>query len=146
MGQSLRRGYLSEEDRGSRFSWHPSARVFDGAGGEVLPVAACEGGGIAERPSGLALARALAAEGPFRIGGSGAISAGDVPMFETLTSVSSGAARRIWRTQASWIASFAVNAGLFGIGPGACVAVLGRPWRRGGWRCYMQHPGRCGCW
>jgi long-chain acyl-CoA synthetase len=100
--------------------------VFDGAGGEVLPVAACEGGGIAERPSGLALARALAAEGPFRIGGSGAISAGDVPMFETLTSGSSGAARRIWRTQASWIASFAVNAGLFGIGPGACVAVLGR--------------------
>jgi long-chain acyl-CoA synthetase len=47
-------------------------------------------------------------------------------MFETLTSGSSGAARRIWRTQESWIASFAVNARLFGIGPEERVAVLGR--------------------
>jgi long-chain acyl-CoA synthetase len=47
-------------------------------------------------------------------------------MFETLTGGSSGAPRRIRRSQASWIASFAVNAGLFGIGPGLKVAVLGR--------------------
>ncbi|OYW41262.1 MAG: hypothetical protein B7Z38_07465, partial [Rhodobacterales bacterium 12-64-8] len=47
-----------------------------------------------------------------------------VPMFETLTSGSTGQPRRILRTQASWTRSFAVNAG-FGIGPGAKVAVLG---------------------
>lgn len=47
-------------------------------------------------------------------------------MFETLTSGSSGSPRRIWRSQASWIRSFRVNAGLFGIGPGSKVAVLGR--------------------
>ena len=120
-------GSISCQDESARrFRWHVAARVFDGAGAEVLPVAAGSGGESAERPSGLALARALAADGPFRIGGTGAISAGDVPMFETLTSGSSGAARRIWRSQASWIGSFAVNAGLFGIGPGAGVAVLGR--------------------
>ncbi len=48
-----------------------------------------------------------------------------VPMFETLTSGSSGTPRRIRRTHGSWLASFAVNAGLFGIGPGVGVAVLG---------------------
>jgi len=47
-------------------------------------------------------------------------------MFETLTSGSTGTPRHIRRTQASWIASFNVNARLFGIGPGARVAVLGR--------------------
>jgi long-chain acyl-CoA synthetase len=47
-------------------------------------------------------------------------------MFETLTSGSSGAPRRIRRTQRSWIDSFAVNARLFDIGPGVAVAVLGR--------------------
>lgn len=49
-----------------------------------------------------------------------------MPVFETLTGGSSGAPRRIRRTQASWMASFAVNAALFGIGPGVRVAVLGR--------------------
>jgi len=48
-----------------------------------------------------------------------------MPVFETLTSGSTGAPRRILRTQASWIASFEVSAG-FGIGPGARVAVLGQ--------------------
>ncbi len=48
-----------------------------------------------------------------------------MPVLETLTSGSTGQPRRILRTQASWVASFAVNAGL-GIGPGARVAVLGR--------------------
>jgi long-chain acyl-CoA synthetase len=46
--------------------------------------------------------------------------------FETLTSGSSGAPRRIRRSTASWTRSFAVNAGLFGTGPGLRVAVLGR--------------------
>jgi len=47
------------------------------------------------------------------------------PILETLTSGSTGQPRRIRRTQASWTASFAVNAGL-GIGPGARIATLGR--------------------
>jgi long-chain acyl-CoA synthetase len=46
-------------------------------------------------------------------------------VLETLTSGSTGAPRRILRSQASWTASFAVNAG-FGIGPGARVAVPGQ--------------------
>jgi long-chain acyl-CoA synthetase len=111
----------------SQFQWHEAARLFDGQGRQqrpvrqVLPV-------IAERPSALALACAMAAAGEgFRIGGQGpAPQSGDVPTFETLTGGSTGTPRRIRRTQASWIASFNVNAGLFGIGPGASVAVLGR--------------------
>ncbi len=61
---------------------------------------------------------------PFRIGGAGGMAAGP-GQFETLTSGSSGAPRRIVRSVPSWRASFAVNAGLFGIGPGVRVAVLG---------------------
>ena len=108
------------------FQWHPAARLFDGKGQEYRPVAA---GAvvIADRPSGAALAQALAAPQGFRIGGDGPPPApGPQPMFETLTSGSTGAPRRIRRSQASWIASFVVNARLFGIGPGARVAVLGR--------------------
>lgn len=87
----------------------------------------CEPGqGVyADRPAGAALA-ALGG-GAFRIGGVGpAPEPGAVPVFETLTGGSSGQPRRIRRTQASWIASFKVNAALFGIGPGLRVAVLGR--------------------
>jgi len=46
-------------------------------------------------------------------------------MFETLTGGSTGTPRRIRRSQTSWTASFVVNAGLFGIGPGMGTAVLG---------------------
>jgi long-chain acyl-CoA synthetase len=106
------------------FRWHPLARVFD-AQAEVFPVAV--GGGVIDaRPSGAALARALAVPGAaFRIGGVGAVSDA-AAVFETLTSGSSGVPRRIMRSMASWSASFAVNAGLFGIGPGVRVAVLGQ--------------------
>lgn len=62
--------------------------------------------------------------GAFRIGGAGQLQAGP-GQFETLTSGSSGQPRRILRSVASWVASFQVNAALFGIGPGARVAVLG---------------------
>lgn len=83
---------------------------------------------FADRPGGAALRGALAVAGQaFRIGGGDEAPAGaEVPMFETLTSGSSGRPRRIWRSQASWLASFAGNAGAFGIGPGVRVAVLGR--------------------
>ena len=71
------------------------------------------------------LLQALATPGqPFRIGGAGPILAGFAE-FETLTSGSSGKPRLIRRTMQSWIHSFAVNAALFGIGPGTRVAVLG---------------------
>ena len=103
------------------FAWHPEARLFDGSGREYFPVTS---GAlvIAERPAGLAVAQAIAA-GSFRVGGEGP---GPVGAFETLTSGSSGSPRRIRRQPASWLASFAVNSGLFGIGPGSRVAVLGR--------------------
>jgi long-chain acyl-CoA synthetase len=113
---------------GGWFRWHPEARVFDAAGQPVLPAAS----GVAVSDgaaSGAALAGALAqGAAGFRIGASHAPppEAGPKPMFETLTSGSStGQPRRIRRRQASWLASFAVNAGLFGIGPGVQVAVLG---------------------
>lgn len=103
------------------FRWHPSAQVFD-ALGKVEPVPS--GGGVLDdRPTGAALARAFG--GPFRIGGQGALQAGQ-GQFETLTSGSSGQPRRILRSMASWGASFQVNAGQFDIGPGVRVAVLGR--------------------
>jgi long-chain acyl-CoA synthetase len=100
---------------------HPQARVFDARG--QVEFAPGPGGVMDERPSAQALAGAFG--GPFRIGGAGALQAG-VGAFETLTSGSSGQPRRIVRSCASWAASFAVNAGLFGIGPGVRVAVLGR--------------------
>ena len=108
-----------------RFRWHPKARLFDGAGDHVArPETPGPGAIFPDTPQGLAAAIGLPA---FRIG------APDQPppephaqrVFETLTSGSTGQPRRIRRTQASWTASFAVNAG-FGIGPGARVAVLGR--------------------
>lgn len=100
--------------------------MFDGTGREFGPVAGGHGatgghGVVDDRPAGAALAAAFG--GPFRIGGDGpAPEAG----FETLTSGSTAAPRRIRRQAASWTRSFAVNAGLFGIGPGLRVAVLGR--------------------
>ena len=104
-----------------RFRWHPAARLF--AGGEVMP-APGDRTVVADGAVGLAQVIGLPA---FRVGAVDvpAPVADDLPVFETLTSGSTGQPRRILRTQASWIASFAVNAG-FGIGPGARVAVLGR--------------------
>ena len=90
------------------FVLHPQARLFSG-------------GRLLVDPGPLAVAFA---GGPFRIGGAGAVQAGP-GQFETLTSGSSGLPRRVIRSAASWIASFAVNADLFGIAPGARVAVLG---------------------
>lgn len=79
-----------------------------------------------DRPGGAALAAVLSGQGrAFRIGGAGTPEAGP-GCFETLTGGSLGQARRVVRTQASWLASFAVNAVQFGIGPGVRVAVPGR--------------------
>jgi long-chain acyl-CoA synthetase len=70
------------------------------------------------------LAAVLEAGSGFRIG----LEDDPAPLpggFETLTSGSTGRPRRIRRSVGSWTASFTVNAGLFGIGPGCRVAVLG---------------------
>ena len=97
-----------------RFLWHPFARIAPTAGHQ--PTCDALVAGFARAAQGLS----------FRIGGGDAPPlSGPQPMFETLTSGTSGAPRRILRAQVSWTASFAVNAGLFGIGPGANVAVLG---------------------
>lgn len=95
-----------------------------------MAVAPQSTGAIRAQPASTALATALAlaADGrPFRIGGGAELPRpGPQPMFETLTAGTSGTPRRIWRSQASWTASFALNAHLFGIGPGTNVAVLGQ--------------------
>jgi long-chain acyl-CoA synthetase len=105
-----------------RFRWHPKARLFE-AGHEVRSAPA-KAAVVADGAEGLAQVIGLQA---FRLGAPDepAPDSADQPVFETLTSGSTGKPRRILRTQGSWIASFAVNAG-FGIGPGARVAVLGR--------------------
>jgi long-chain acyl-CoA synthetase len=106
-----------------RFRWHPEARLFDAAG-RAVPAQPSGGLVVADSVAGLAQVIGLAA---FRLGAldDPAPAMCDIPVFETLTSGSTAKPRRILRTQASWIASFAINAG-FGIGPGARVAVLGR--------------------
>jgi long-chain acyl-CoA synthetase len=106
-----------------RFRWHPEARLFDGTGTKVTPHPA-PGPIFPDTPQGLAAAIGHPA---FRIGAPDQPPPDphDQPILETLTSGSTGQPRRIRRTQASWTASFAVNAHL-GIGPGARVAVLGR--------------------
>jgi long-chain acyl-CoA synthetase len=105
-----------------RFRWHPEARLVNGAG-DVVAQAKATGAVLPDDPQGLAQAFDLKA---FRIGAADQPppEALAVPVFETLTSGSTGQPRRILRTQGSWTASFAVNAS-FGIGPGADVAVLG---------------------
>ncbi|WP_168733034.1 AMP-binding protein [Aliigemmobacter aestuarii] len=116
---------------GAIFRWHDAARLIDGAGRAFGPAGPCEGGVLADADAVAALRSAIGSPA-FRIGATGApspradrVPAG-APVLETLSGGTSGTPRRILRTQASWIASFDVNARLFGIGPGARVAVLGR--------------------
>ena len=108
------------------FRWHPEARLYDSTGAEVPRPGGSRPAVDALPDSPLGLAAALG-HPAFRIGASDQPppSPHDRPVFETLTSGSTGQPRRIRRTQASWTASFAVNAS-FGIGPGAHIAVLGR--------------------
>lgn len=105
------------------FSWHPDARLFDSTRAEVRPRLP-EGPILPDTPKGLAAAIGHHA---FRIGAPDQPPPDPhaQPILETLTSGSTGQPRRIRRTQASWIASFVVNARL-GIGPGARIATLGR--------------------
>lgn len=114
---------------GDYFRWHPAARLFAADEQRQVPFPDAPVLGDGNSTAALAGAMALAGAGrAFRIGAPDqpAPVMATVPMLETLTSGSSGTPRRIRRSQASWTASFAVNAGLFGIGPGLRVAVLGR--------------------
>jgi long-chain acyl-CoA synthetase len=118
---------LGGADRAERFRRHPLSRII-GPDGRAAPQGEARSI-IADRPAPLALASAFAAADAglaFRVGDGAAAPEGGAGWFETLTSGSSGAPRRIRRSQASWIASFTVNAPLFGIGPGVRVAVPGR--------------------
>lgn len=109
-----------------RFRAHPLARLV-GPEGEVVGQRGPAGAAVlADRPGPAALVAALALGAGFRIGGEGMAAPGGEGLFETLTSGTSGAPRRICRRVDSWLASFAVNAGLFGIGPGTVLAVPGR--------------------
>lgn len=106
------------------FALHPAARLWEAGVAVALhlvPGATL----IADRPGAAALMAALALGSGFRIGGDVPVIAGP-GTFETLTSGSSGQPRRILRSVESWRAGFAVNARLFGIGPGVAVAVPGR--------------------
>ena len=106
------------------FQWHQAAVLIGADGGKVGPRGFAPL--VSDRPAAGALASVLAGEGRgFRIGGSGALEAG-FGGFETLTGGSLGMPRRVVRSQRSWLTGFAVNADLFGIGPGVSVAVLGR--------------------
>jgi len=103
------------------FRWHPKARFFDAKAQEYHPgaqaaVVAANAGALGQ----------VIGQTAFRVGAlhAPAPDVADVPVFETLTSGSTGKPKRILRSQASWIASFNVNA-RFGIGPEARVAVLG---------------------
>lgn len=111
-----------------QFRWHPAARIVD-AGGRLHGAGGGQGGALDDRPAVAALQAAMGAPG-FRIGAPEAPAPepgpepGALPVFETLSGGTSGAPKRIRRSQASWIASFAVNARLLGLGGPA--AVLGR--------------------
>ena len=112
---------------GERFRWHPAARIVTPDGSSLGPGA--EGDQvIPPRPAAEALQQALVATDAglsFRIGGDGPPPLSG-PVFETLTSGSTGTPRRIRRSQDSWIASFAVNARLFGFGPGRRIGIPGQ--------------------
>ncbi|MCZ8336448.1 MAG: AMP-binding protein [Rhodobacteraceae bacterium] len=118
-----------------RFRPHPSVRVFGPDGVEAWPLAGPAPAVIPDQPCAAALTLALsrgAAGLPFRIGApdlpapDAGQRPGSRPVFETLTSGSTGQPRRIRRSQRSWWASFLVNQRLFGIGPGVRIAVPGR--------------------
>lgn len=115
------------------FQWHPEARVFFGAEerlrsglpnpdatGAVIPV----GRGPAALDT---LLSKIVSGAPFCVAPStfGTQLTAQAGRFFTLTSGSTGAAKVITRSQASWLRSFQVNAGLFDYTGTDKLAVLG---------------------
>lgn len=115
-------GRIPPERLMGRFLWHPDARLI-AADGNNIDTPPEISGAVPDRPAARALGAAFTGSA-FRIGAEDAPAPSEG--FETLTSGSTGAPRRIARDAPSWLASFAINAALFGTGPGVRVAVLGR--------------------
>lgn len=125
------------------FRWHDAARLYAGERqiaqpGRAADTAAYTAAHTAAKLGFRAISatptpHALRALGAQLGGGFCIFPGGAVPPpacapqdFVTLTGGSSGAPKAVLRSQASWTRSFAVNAGMFGLGPGSRVAVLGR--------------------
>ncbi|KIQ70044.1 AMP-binding protein [Wenxinia marina] len=90
-----------------RFRLHPESRLL-----------------TPDAPGAAALVRALR-EGRGIVAGEGGVEAREAPFLWCRTSGSGGAPKVVHRRPASWIASFEVNAQLFGLGPADVVAALG---------------------
>lgn len=89
-----------------RFAWHTCAQVR-GADAGALRAAIERGHGFSA--------------------GLGGVRRAELPkgIFEVLSGGTTGAPKRIWRRDESWMLSFALNARRFGIGLGTRVSVLG---------------------
>lgn len=111
------------------FRWHPDTRFFAGTEevipGESVPVAAI--GATPVNDAITALHTALAANTGFCISDPALADLAPLPPlhFATLTGGTSGTPKVILRTQASWIASFDINARQFGYTATDSIAVLG---------------------
>lgn len=120
-------------EQDTMFRWHDRARLF-ARDSEVPHVPSRHTGGfkpIRALPTHQALtdlARAIAANTSFCVAEKAlpADVQAEPPHFLTLTGGSTGAPKLIRRTQASWIASFEVNATLFALSPDRSVATLGQ--------------------
>ena len=117
--------------QGNRFRWHDASRLL--TAGKVIP----------RDPTGFSFVRIDARDNRTALAALGAALArgnsfcvseqalnpeitGEPPHFLTLTGGTSGQPKVIRRTQASWIASFEVNARKFDLNADDTVAVLGR--------------------
>lgn len=110
------------------FQWHADARAFV-AGQQVVPQQHSPFCAVPATPAAQALEGLFSAMGqqPFYVGDTGGadLTALESHQFATLTGGSSGPPKVILRTQASWIASFEVNAAQFAYTPQDSIAVLG---------------------
>ena len=113
------------------FQWHPRARLF--AGPDPLPRPSADPGHptAAQIPPAplqqacTALGHALIDRQPFHIGSRAAETPPPPGTFYTQTGGSTGAPVILRRTQASWIASFALHADRFAYRPEDSIATLG---------------------
>lgn len=117
----------------SIFQWHPSARLFAGAL-EIMRPKVLQSLGF-QAISATDTPKALARLGASLGSGDGfCLNEGNLPNecsvakghFLTLTGGSTGAPKVIWRSQASWTASFAINRDLFGLTSHDRFAVFGQ--------------------
>lgn len=114
----------------TRFQWHPGARLH--VGNRILerPASASADGfmAIAARPletACAALGDALLRQAPFCIGAPNGNHTAAPGAFLTLTGGTSGAPKVLRRSQASWIASFRINADRHCYTENERIAVLG---------------------